>query len=136
MPWYAYVHLRNTHLYNWSTLSSYSRTATFNRFYSELMPYTVLTYCYWVSFHDAYQCQGHAHYWYWLQLPYNSWKIYLTNHMGSISYHIMPLVITSLRYGHTHTHKHTLTIRTGSILRNQASASLWPARSWFKMSLE
>ena len=33
----------------------------YNRFYSELIPYTVLAYSYWVSFHDAYQCQGHAH---------------------------------------------------------------------------
>ena len=25
------------------------------------MPYIALAYSYWVSFHDAYQCQGHAH---------------------------------------------------------------------------
>ena len=34
---------------------------------------------------------------------------YLTNHMGSISHHITPLVVHSLGGGdtHTHTHKHT-----------------------------
>jgi len=30
-------------------------------------------------------------------------KTYLTNHKGYISYHITPLVINSLRGGHTHT---------------------------------
>ena len=30
-------------------------------------------------------------------------KLNLTNHMGSISHRIMPLVINSLRDGHTHT---------------------------------
>ena len=29
--------------------------------YSELMPYTVLANSYWVRFHGAYKCQGHAH---------------------------------------------------------------------------
>ena len=29
--------------------------------------------------------------------------------MGSISHHIMPLVINSLKGGHTHTHRHTHT---------------------------
>ena len=68
--------------------------------------------------------------------------------MGSISHHIMPLIINSLGGGHTHTqtHKHTytayahtdtayahtdtayahtdiLTICIGSILRNQVQAS-------------
>ena len=27
-----------------------------------LTAYTVLTYSYWVSFHNAYQCQGYVHY--------------------------------------------------------------------------
>ena len=46
----------------------------------------------------------------------------------------MPLVINSLGRGHTHAHTRTRipTIRTGSILRNQARASLRPARAWFK----
>ena len=62
--------------------------------------------------------------------------------MGSISRHIMPLVINSLGGRHTHTHTHThihihkhthiLMIRTGSILRNQVRTGLWPARTWFK----
>ena len=29
--------------------------------YSELTAYTMLAYSYWVSFHNAYQCQGHTH---------------------------------------------------------------------------
>ena len=35
---------------------------------------------------------------------YNCHIKYLTTHMGSISHHIMPLVINSLRAGHTNTH--------------------------------
>ena len=62
----------------------------------------------------------------------------LTNRMGSILHHIMPLVINSLGGGHTHTHthKHTNThtkthtdVRTETIIRNQARAGL---RTWFK----
>jgi len=34
-------------------------------------------------------------------------KTCLSNHKGSISNHIMPLVINSLGGGHTHTHTHT-----------------------------
>ena len=54
--------------------------------------------------------------------------------MMFISRHITPLVINSLGRGHTHAHtqKRIPTIRTGSILRNQAQAGLWPARAWFK----
>ena len=36
-----------------------------------------------------------------------SHRTYLTNRMGSISPNITPIVINSLRGGHTHTHKHT-----------------------------
>ena len=61
MPRYVYVHVRYAHLHNWSAPSSYSNTATFNRFYSESMPYTALAYSYWVSFHDTCQCQDYAH---------------------------------------------------------------------------
>ena len=43
----------------------------------------------------------------------------------------MPLVINSLGRGHTHTHTRIQTIRTGSILRNQACAGLRPVRAWF-----
>ena len=49
--------------------------------------------------------------------------------MRSISCHIMPLVINSLGGGDTH----ILTIRTGSILRNQASG--WHAPG-LKIKLE
>ena len=41
--------------------------------------------------------------------------------MGSISRHIMPLVINSLGGGHTYTNTHT-DVRTGTISRNQACA--------------
>ena len=56
-------------------------------------------------------------------------KLILTNHMGSISRHIMPLVSNSLRGGHTHTYKHS---RTEAILRNQVHAGHRPALAWFK----
>ena len=49
--------------------------------------------------------------------------------MRSISRHISPLVINSLGCGHTHAR--IPTIRTGSILRNQARTSHRPARAWF-----
>ena len=29
--------------------------------YRELTAYTALAYSYWAIFHNAYQCQGHAH---------------------------------------------------------------------------
>ena len=49
----------------------------------------------------------------------NSYRTCLTNHMRSTSCHIMPLVINSLRHGHTHTQTHISTICAGSTLRNQ-----------------
>ena len=54
MPRYAYVHACHTHLHNWSILSCYSSTATFNDCYNELMPYTVLANSYWVSVYNVY----------------------------------------------------------------------------------
>ena len=52
-----------------------------------------------------YQCQGHPiNDILQLQLPYNDYRTCLTNPMGSISCHIMPLVINSLGGGHTQTH--------------------------------
>ena len=33
-------------------------TTALNYCYSELIPYTVLTCSYWISFHDSYQCQA------------------------------------------------------------------------------
>ena len=47
----------------------------------------------------------------------------LTNRIGSISCHIMPLVINTLSGGHTQTHTHILTISIGSTLRNPQVAS-------------
>ena len=58
---YAYVHVHHAHLYSWSALSCYSSTAAFNDCYSELIPYTMLPNSYYVTFHDASQCQGHAY---------------------------------------------------------------------------
>ena len=97
------------------------------------------------SFHNAYQCQGQTHQWYWLQLPYNSFRTCLTNHVWSISCHIMPLVINGLGHGQTHTqthvqtrthtHIHTYTYRhlIETILRNQAHASHTPVCTWFEI---
>ena len=53
------------------------------------------------------------------------------NHTRSISHHIMPLVIHGLGGGHTDRQTHTYN-RTEVILRNQARAGLWLARTWFK----
>ena len=121
-----YIHVCHTHLYNWYARSSYSSTAAFNNCYNELTAYTVLAHSYWVSFHNACQCQGHTHQQYLLQLPYNSCRTCLTNHMGFISHHIMPLVINSFRGGHTHTD-----VRTETILRNQVHAGCRLAHNWF-----
>ena len=51
----------------------------------------------------------------------------------SYEVHMTPLVINSLGRGHTRTR--IPTIHTGSILRNQACAGLWPARAWFKNTI-
>ena len=62
--------------------------------------------------------------WQQLQLPYKSHRTYSTNHMGSISQHITPLVINNLGADtHTHANRHTQAYRcsrTETILRNQA----------------
>ena len=53
----------------------------------------------------------------------------------SHSIYIMPLVINSLRGGHTckYTHIHTHSdVRTETTLRNQECASHGPACAWFK----
>ena len=116
---------------NLNASSCYFTTAVLNDCYNEAMAYTALAYSYWASFHDTYICLHHAHYGYRLQLPYKSHRTYLTNCMGSISHHITPLVINSLRGGHTHTqaYRHSW---TEAILRNQACTSRRPARTWFK----
>ena len=85
--------------------------------YIELMPFTALANSYWVSIHVTYQCQGHAHQRYQLQVICNSCRTCLTNHMGSMSHHITILVINSLRTGQTHKHTYK-DIRTEIILRN------------------
>ena len=101
------------------------------------MPYTVLAYSYWVSFHDAYRYQVKA-------TPINDTEynchiiavelvqpiIWASYH--ATSRHITPLVINSLERGHTHMQARIPTIHTGSIVRNQARAGLRPARTWFK----
>ena len=121
-------YVNHTHLYNWSAQLCYFTTAVLNDCYSEVTAYTVLAYSYWTSFHDAYICLRHIHYRYRLQLPYKSHRTYLTNHMGSISHHITPLVINSLGGGHTH-------IQTFAADRSNSKKPgvrrLQPARSWF-----
>ena len=62
-------------------------------------------------------------------MPYKSHKTYLTNHMGSLSHHIMPLVVHSLGGGHTH--KHTC-IRTFADRSNSKKPGVRPAHAWFK----
>ena len=81
---------------------------------------------------------------------YKSHRTYLTNHMGSISHHIMPIVINSFGTRiHTHTHTHTYACThthrgtcmhtdacTKALLRNQANAILWLTRAWFKITYQ
>ena len=127
-----YVYINHAHLYNRSAPPCHLTTAVLNDCYSEVMAYTVLAYSYWASFYNSYECQSHTHQRYRLQLP-NSCRTLLTNHIEPISCHITPLVINSLRGGHTQTRTHT-DVRTKLILRNQARAGLWPAHAWFKNS--
>ena len=71
-----------------------------------------------------------------LQLSYKSHRTFLTNHIGSISHHITPLVINSLggrhthTYTHTHAHTHTHT-NTHTDIRRQSNSKKpgmrWPA---------
>ena len=66
-------------------------------------------------------------------LPYNSCRTCLTNHIEFISCHITSLVINSLGCRHTQMHAYWRSAHTVSILRNQACAGLWLACAWFKM---
>ena len=65
---------------------------------------------------------------------YKSHRTYLTNLMGSISHHIMPLVINSLGGGHTHVNTHTYAYRhlqTEAILRTAMYGVIVPvADQW------
>ena len=108
-----------------------------NDCYSEAMAYMVLTYSYLVGFHDAYidaytTPTININHSYHIKAIY---RIYLANHMESISCHITPLVINSLWGRHTCTRKHTHTqayrhSRTEAILRNQVCTSHRPAHAW------
>ena len=103
---YVYIHIHYTHLYNWSSPSFYSSTAAYNNCYNELMCYTMLTLIRLVFMvcinakatpvHDNdYSC-------------HNSYRTCSTNHMWSLSCHIMPLVINILGTDtHTNIHRHT-----------------------------
>ena len=126
MAQYAYVYVNHTHLQNWSASSCYLTTAVLNDCYSEETAYTSLPYTDWASFHNAYGCLRHTHYRYRPQLPYKSHRTYLTNHMESISRHIMPLVIHSLGGGHTHTQTHIQTFA------NRSNSKKSGVRAWFK----
>ena len=61
MVQYEYVYVNHAYLYNWSAPSCYLTTAVLDDYYSEVTAYTVLAYSYWASFHDTYECLGHAH---------------------------------------------------------------------------
>ena len=106
-PQYVYIHVHHTHLYNWSTPSCYSIAAAFNGSYSELTPYTAIANSYWVSFYDVYQCQGHAHYWYWLQLLFNSCRICFNQQYGV-----------------------NITPHNAHWTKNQISCCLYPQETW------
>ena len=107
----------------------YLSTAAFNNCYSGLVSYTALACYYWVSFRNAYQCQGHSHQPYELQLLYNSCRTCLVNHMESILCNIPTLVIKSLGDGDTHTHAD---VQTETFLRNQAHVDHRSVHAWFK----
>ena len=84
MARYAYVYLNHTHLYNWSAPSCYfTKAALIDLQWSNSL-YSASSYSYWASFYDAYGCLRHAHYRYWLQLPYNLFNqlygVYITPH--------------------------------------------------------
>ena len=120
-------YVNHTHLDNLSTPSCYFTTAVLNDCYSEVTAYTALAYSYWASFHDVYICLRHANHRYRLQLIFKSHSTCLTNRIGSISHHIMPLVINSFGGGHTNTHAYRHS-RTEAILGNQARRSAAGAR--------
>jgi len=77
--------------------------------------------------------KGHAHQIYGFCHDFNyhinereTPKTCLTNHQGSISHHIMPLIINSPGVDtQAHTHTHILTLRTKAISRNHAGMR-WP----------
>ena len=124
-------YVNHTHLDNLSPPSCYFTTAVFNDCYSEVTAYTALVYSYWASFHDVYICLRHANHRYRrLQLPYKSHGTCLTNRIGSISHHTVPLVINSLggRHTNTHAYRHSL---TEAILGNQVRTGLRLVRACF-----
>ena len=53
--------------------------------------------------------------------------------MGSISCHIILLVLIDLGQTHTHAYRH---LQTEAIIRNQAHAGLWLPRAWFNNGLQ
>ena len=69
----------------------------------------------------------------YIHLPYKSHRSYLTNHMESISHHITPLAINSLRADtHTHTHKCKHTRMHRHLHRNNIKKpGVRPAHAWF-----
>ena len=122
------------------------------------MAYIALAYSYWASFHDIksyyellttcmdayvtptedtdYSCHIKAIELFKMDyvrpIRQISHRTYLTNHMGSITRHITPLVIHSFWGRHTLKHTCIQAFMDKSILRNQACADLEPAHSWFK----
>ena len=129
MPQYMYIYVHHTHLYNWNVPSCHTSTATFSKFYSELILYTTLPSLIglvsttWINAKATlinnihYNCHTTA-------------VNFLTNHMGSISRHIMPLVTNNLGGRYTHIHMHT-DVCTETIWRDKVHVGLRLACSQF-----
>ena len=102
-----FTYTMHTHLYNWSTSSYYSSTATFKECYSELMPYTALAYSIVLVSMMCINAKATPI----NDIDYNyhmtAVELCLTSYMGSLSCHTMPQVINSLGGGHTHIHIQT-----------------------------
>jgi len=84
----------------------------------------------WCIFHDALCLQRPCPPIIWIHHDFNCHinerenpKTCLTIHKGSISHHIMPLVINSFEGRYTHMHASIFTLWTRAISRNQSCAS-------------
>ena len=109
MPRHAYTHTCQTHLYSWSGTSCYLMYSCFKWYECEVLAYAVLACSYYVGWFLWFTSIVRPRL---LLIPTKAatQKLqYLFNQSyGSISHHIMPLVITSLGGGHTDTHIQTL----------------------------
>ena len=108
----------HTHLYNWSTPYCYSCTAVLNGCKSEVVPYTVLACSFGLVSMLRFNCKAMPT----NDTDYSCHTNLFNQSYGSISYHIMPLVITSLGGRHTY----TLTSQTRPISRKQLHTDCRP----------